>query len=161
MKKYSIIDLYVVEKDEHKFICEYFFKDEYIEVLTKEKIKVNNKEKVERLVEYYSILERICLDSKKPLMLTKKDILLKYIKINEKVRNKDININDFLKKQEDELKGLKLLAKENPELAKKEALEKLQRTGILDENGELIGPYKEIFVKEEKQKILSNQKIDN
>ena len=35
MKKYSAFHLYVVEKDGYKFICEYFFKDEYIEVLTK------------------------------------------------------------------------------------------------------------------------------
>ena len=31
MKKYNVINLYVVEKNKHKFICEYFFEDEYIE----------------------------------------------------------------------------------------------------------------------------------
>ena len=88
-------------------------------------------------------------------MLTKKDILLKYIRINEKVRNKDININDFVKKQKEELEGLKVLFKENPELAKKEALEKLQRTGILDENGELNELYKDVFIKKiERQKTM-------
>jgi len=92
LKKYNIIDLYVIEKNNHKFICEYLLENEYIEVLTREKIRIDNKVKIERLVKYCSILEKICLDSKKPLRLTKKDILLKYLEINEKTIDKKFDL---------------------------------------------------------------------
>ena len=76
-------------------------------------------------------------------MLSKKDILLKYIKINEKDINKPYDPVDFIEKQKQMLEELKVLEKECPELAKKEALESLQRAGILDEEGNLKEPYAE------------------
>lgn len=111
MKKYNVIDLYVIEKKKNKFICERYYENEYIEVLTKEKIKVNN-EKVERLIEYYSILERICLDSKKPLLLTKKDVLLKYLQINkiqkeEKIDKKVKDMNVMIGMWQDYVESVK------------------------------------------------------
>lgn len=41
----------------------------------------------------------------------------------------------------EEIKGLRELYKANPELAKKKARENLQKTGVIDENGELLPPY--------------------
>ena len=161
MKKYNVFSLYVVEKDNHKFICERIIDNEFSEVLTKEKLLLEENDKVKPLTKYYSILAVATYKNGKilnPLMLTKKDILLKYIEINEKVVSKNFDMDDFLKKQQEELEGLKILAKECPELAKAYSLEKLQGAGILDENGELIGPYKEIFVESpDKQKTLDRK----
>ena len=156
MEKYNVFSLYVVEKEEHKFICEKIFENEYREVLTKEKLILEDNDKIESLTRYYSILGVATYKDGKilnPLMLTKKDILLKYIEINQNEKDKRIDMDDFLKRQQEELEGLKILAKECPELAKEYSLEKLQGAGILDENGELIGPYKEIV----KQKTLDKK----
>ena len=131
MKKYNVIDLYVIEKKKNKFICERYYENEYIEVLTKEKIKVNN-EKVERLIEYYSILERICLDSKKPLLLTKKDVLLKYLQINnkqkeEKTDKKEMNVmigmwQDYVESVKDDMPDIPIISAK--ELNKQKTLDK-------------------------------------
>ena len=150
MKKYNVFSLYVVEKKGYKFICEKILDNEYKEILTKEKIIIDENEKVKSLTRYYPILGiAIYIDGQilNPLMLNKKDILLKYIEINKKVIDNKFDVDDFLKKQQEELEGLKILSKECPELAKEYSLEKLQGAGILDKNGELIGPYKELFTK--------------
>lgn len=150
MKKYNVFYLWVVEKDGHCFICERVYHNSYKEVLTKEDIRVEENDKVKSLTRYYSILEVATYKNGQilnPLMLTKYDILLKYIEINQNVIDKRIDINEFLKKQQEELEGLKVLTKECPELARKYSLEKLQGAGILDGNRALIGPYKEIFRK--------------
>ena len=161
MKKYNVFCLWVVEKPGHKFICERIINDVYREVLTKEELILEENDKVKPLTRYYSILAVATYKNGKilnPLMLTKKDILLKYIEINEKVVSKNFDMDDFLKRQQEELEGLKILAKECPELAKEYSLEKLQGAGILDETGELIGPYKEIFVKStDNQKTLNKK----
>ena len=154
MKKYNVFNLYVVEKDNHNFICEKLIDYEYKEILTKEKFVLQKNDKVKPLTKYYSILEVATYRVGKildPLMLTKKDILIKYIEINEKVVDK--KTGDFIKNQQEELEGLKILAKECPELAKKEAIEKLQSTGILDENGDVKSPYQKVFAQ-----ITDNQK---
>lgn len=161
MKKYNVFSLYVVEKDNHKFICERIIDNEFSEVLTKEKLLLEENDKVKPLTRYYSILTVATYKNGKilnPLMLTKKDILLKYIEINQNEKDKRFDMDDFLKRQQEELEGLKILAKECPELAKAYSLEKFQGAGILDENGELIGPYKEIFVESpDKQKTLDRK----
>lgn len=150
MKKYSVFSLYVVEKEEHKFICERIIDNEYREVLTKEKLVLEENDKVKSLTRYYPILDIATYKDGQilnPLMLTKKDILLKYNEINEKVINKEVNIDDFLKRQQEELEGLKVLARECPKLARQIALENLQGSGILDEEGNVAYPYKTSFVK--------------
>lgn len=161
MKKYNVFCLWVIEKPGHSFICERIIGNQFREVLTKEELILEENDKVKSLTRYYSILEVATYKDGKilnPLMLTKKDILLKYIEINEKAMDKRIDMDDFLKRQQEELEGLKILAKECPELAKEYSLEKLQGAGILDENGELIGPYKEVFTKRtEKQKTLDKK----
>lgn len=154
MKKYNVFMLYVIKKENHKFICERIIDNEFREVLTKEKLLLEENDKIESLTEYYSILAIAKYKNGKilnPLMLTKKDILLKYIEINQNVMDKRIDVDDILKKQQEELEGLKVLAKECPELAKEYSLKKLQGAGILDEKENLIGPYKKILVKEEKK----------
>ncbi|MBR6690520.1 MAG: hypothetical protein IKL65_04240 [Bacilli bacterium] len=161
MKKYSVFRLYVVEKDGHKFICERIYSYEYREVLTKEKLILEENDKVESLTNWYALAVIGFFDLgyniiTNPLMLTKKDVLYKYIEINERVVSKNIDMDDLLKRQQEELEGLKVLAKECPELAKKYSLEKLQGTGILDENGDLKEPYNEIFTKKTPAEIMSD-----
>lgn len=157
MNKYNVFNLYVIERDNHKFICEKITPNKYIEVLTREKIVLEEKDKTKSLTKYYSILSVATYKNGQilnPLMLTKKDILLKYIEINEKVVSKNFDMDDFLKRQQEELEGLKILAKECPELAKEYSLEKLQGAGILDEQGNLTGPYKEMFTERTGMDIL-------
>lgn len=48
---------------------------------------------------------------------------------------------ETIKEMDKYIEDLKQLYKTNPELAKKRAREDLQRTGILDKNGELASPY--------------------
>ena len=95
MKKYNVFSLYVIEKEEHKFICEKISDKEYKEVLTKEKLLLEEKNKVKSLTDYYSIFEIAVFDKNlevdKVLVLSKKDILLKYIEINEKTMDKESN----------------------------------------------------------------------
>lgn len=160
MKKYNVFYLWVVEKDGHKFICERVSGDDYKEVLAKEDIRVEENDKVKSLTNYYSILAVATYKNGQilnPLMLTKKDILLKYIEINEKVVSKNFDMDDILRKQQEELEGLKVLAKECPELAKKYSLEKLQGAGILDENGDLKESYNELVTKKTDMNIM----VDN
>ena len=157
MKKYNAFYLYVVEKEGHSFIFEKIFKNEYREVLTKTKIIAETGDKVESLTEYYPLWMKIfCVESttiKELFMLTKKGVLLKYAEIN-----KAKIINDYLKEQQEDSEDLNDLSKVCPDRAKKEALEKLQRIGILDENGDLIGPYKEVFTKKtDRQKTLDKK----
>lgn len=125
MEKYNVFSLYVVEKEEHKFICERIIDNEFREVLTKEKLILEDNDKIESLTRCYSILGVATYKDGKilnPLMLTKKDILLKYIEINQNEKDKRIDMDDFLKRQQEELEGLKILAKECPELAKEYSL---------------------------------------
>jgi len=150
MKKHNVFYLWVVKKNGHSFICKRIYGNEYKEVLTKEDIRVNQDDKVKSLTKYYPILEIATYKNGQilnPLMLTKYDILLKYIELNENTIDKKIDIDEFLKKQQGELEGLKVLARECPELAKKYSLEKLQGVGILDENGDLKEPYNELITK--------------
>ncbi|MBE6138913.1 MAG: hypothetical protein E7174_00185 [Firmicutes bacterium] len=146
MKKYNVFYLWVVEKRGYKFICKKIINNEYKEILTGEKILLEENDQVESLTKYYSILAIATYKNGQilnPLMLSKKDILLKYIKINEKDINKPYDPVDFIEKQKQMLEELKVLEKECPELAKKEAVESLQRAGILDEEGNLKEPYAE------------------
>ena len=155
MKKYNVFYLWVVEKDRHKFICEKIYDNKFKEILTKKYIIVEESDKVKSLISYYSILEIATYKNGQilnPLMLTKKDILLKYIELNEKEKNKHVNINDFLKKQEEELKGWEILKKECPEFAKQLAKEILQGLGIIDDKENLVGPYNDILRKEKTMK---------
>ena len=94
MKKYSVFSLYVLKKDNHKFICQKIFDNEYREILTKTKMFVDNNKNVESLTNWYSLATIAFFDFdnntiKNPKMLTKKDILLKYLEINEKDKNKE------------------------------------------------------------------------
>ena len=160
MKKYSVLCLYVVKKENHKFICEKILPNEYREVLTKEKLILEEKDNVEYLANYYSVLAIATYKYGRvsnPLMLSKKDILRKYIEINRQVVSRlsqSNRVSDFIKKQEEELKGLKVLGRECPELAKKRAIESLKRTGILDETGDVTDPYKEIFREESYEDVI-------
>jgi len=87
MKKYSVYSLYVVKvqngNDTHYLICKHNeLSDVYVEVLTNEKIKLDNNSIVEPLSNYYSILAQCNYTTGKPLMLDKKELLRKYITIN-------------------------------------------------------------------------------
>lgn len=90
MKKYSVFSLYVIkiEKDHEVqyFICKRNDRtNTYIEVFTNEKITIEDKNCVEPLSNYYSILALRKYPAGKPLMLDKKDLLRKYLEINREV----------------------------------------------------------------------------
>ena len=44
------------------------------------------------------------------------------------------------------------------ESEREKALKKLQNSGIIDKDGNLIGKYKELFVKSQKEKVIDNWK---
>lgn len=96
MKKYSVYSLYVVQvgkgKQARYFICEQpiLFSNIYKEVFTKQKIKVDDESCVERLSNFYSILEQFSFATGKVLMLSKKQLLLKYVEINNYYTEKRI-----------------------------------------------------------------------
>jgi len=89
MRKYSVFGLYVITINGQKFICEsIIYKKKYREVLTGRKIDLKVEYKVERLSNYYPLLERMNYTTREPLILTKEDILDKYIDINtQKIDN--------------------------------------------------------------------------
>ena len=83
MKKYSAFNLYVIKINKKKFICECIIPGEkYREILTGRKIDLKDKYVVEKLSDYYSILEVVCCKENEMLRLTKDNILSKYIDIN-------------------------------------------------------------------------------
>ena len=83
MKKYNVFSLSVIKIDDQKFICESIIPGEkYREILTGRKITLKDDYVVEKLSEYYSILGVMNYTTGEPLMLSKDDILKKYININ-------------------------------------------------------------------------------
>ena len=109
MRKYNVYNLKVVKVETSTntkyFICRYNnLTQEYIEVLTGQKIEVKNSENVEPLSNYYSILYLTAFDKTEILELTKKDILDKYLEIN----------SEELEKTE-ERKPQKIILKKAPE----------------------------------------------
>lgn len=89
MKLYSVLNLYVIKVKDTYFICHKSSKDNiYIEFFTREKIVVKNQNDIESLKKYYSLLGVIDFKTKESLRLTKKQILLKYLEINDKVVKK-------------------------------------------------------------------------
>ena len=146
MKKYNVFELWVVKANDYYFICEKLFDDKtYREIFTKEKIKVLDSQNIEPLKNYYSLLAIMNYTTGEPLMLTKKELLVKYAEINsshiERKKQHNSNYETFIKEQEEYIKALKELAEKNPEKAKEEAIKSLRRTGILDENNDLVAPY--------------------
>lgn len=110
MRKYSVYNLKVVKVETSTntkyLICRYNnLTQEYIEVLTGQKIEVKNSENVEPLSNYYSVLGLHCYGMPgSKLELTKKDILNKYLEIN----------SEELEKTE-ERKPQKIILKKAPE----------------------------------------------
>lgn len=146
MKKYNVFELWVVKVDDYYFICEKLFDDKtYREIFTKEKIKMLDSQNIEPLKNYYSLLAIMNYTTGEPLMLTKKELLVKYAEINsshiERKKQHNSNYKTFIKEQEEYIKAFKELAEKNPEKAKEEAIANLRRTGILDEKGDLAAPY--------------------
>ena len=131
MKKYSVFNLWVVTSGDKKFICEKICSNAFIEIFTKQIIKISEKIYIESLTEYYSPLE-----------------ILKY--------NKNLKVVGFLALNQKELLTMCIELNRNIKKEKLEETEKalkvLQKAGILDKDGNLIGPYKEIFIKNEKDK---------
>lgn len=159
MKKYNVFELWVVKVDDYYFICEKSFDDKtYSEIFTKEKIKMLDSQKIEPLKNYYSLLAIMNYTTRESLMLIKKELLIKYAEMNsshiERKKQHNSNYETFIKEQEECKKALKELTKELNnvsnslkqsreaiENANEEAIANLQRTGIIDEKGELAAPY--------------------
>ena len=152
MKKYDVFFLHVVNVEENLFICTKMLDGEtYKEVFTGEKFKKIESKYVEPLWHYYSLLTIMNYKTKEHLMLSKKDLLLKYASLNssniELNKHNIYDNNGFLKRQQENLEGLKKLNEVEPELAKEYAKKSLQGSGILDEDGELKEPYNKVFTK--------------
>lgn len=100
MRKYNVYNLKVVKVETSTnikyLICRYNnLTQEYIEVLTGEKIEVKNSENVEPLSNYYSVLGLHCYGMPgSELELTKKDILSKYLEINSEEIEEQKNDNE-------------------------------------------------------------------
>ena len=83
MKKYSIFSLYVITINGQKFICESILPGEkYKEILTGRKIDFKDEYTVQKLSDYYSLIERMNYTTGEPIMLSKNSILDKYVDIN-------------------------------------------------------------------------------
>ena len=146
MKKYNVFDLYVIKNDDYYFICEKLVDETiYREIFTKEKINVLDKQNIEYLKDYYSLLSVVNYTTCEPLMLTKKELLIKYAEINSSYIEREKQYNSSYKKmieeQDEYLKAFKELSEKNPEKAKQIAIESLKRTGILDQNEQIAYPY--------------------
>ena len=144
MKKYNVIELYVIKADDYYFICTKTNKG-YSEIFTKEEFKNIEDYVVEPLKNYYSLLAIMSYTTGEPLTLTKKELLKEYARINSAniERKKQYNaINgEFIKYQDEYIKALRELQEKNPQKAKELAIESLKKTGILDENEKLAYPY--------------------
>jgi len=146
MKKYNVFNLYVVKEDDYYFICEQGIKEHtYIEIFTHKILKYPNMHYVKPLSEYYSLLAVINYTTGEPLILTKRELLIKYAEINspyiERRKQHSSSYKKMIEEQDEYIKALEMLAKENPDRAKELALESLKRTGILDEKGDVAYPY--------------------
>lgn len=112
MKKYNVLNLYVVESQGKYFICEVSKNElKYVEVLTKTVFKVNNEIKVQRLKDYYSPLAVINFTTKEPLLLSEKDILDKYLEINNNLEKEATECNHFTSEEKQIISGLRKLMK--------------------------------------------------
>jgi len=145
MKRYSVFRLFVIKKGDYYFICENIGEYLYREIFTNEKFKVLNNENIEALRNYYSFLAIMNYATREPLMLTKKELLIKYAEINspyiEKIRQHNMCYEKLIEEQDKYIEALKELSEKNPEKAKKLAIESLKRTGILDESGDITTSY--------------------
>lgn len=144
MKKYNIYELNVVKDEIYYFICEKMYDDNtYREIFTKKVIKVKNMENVQPLTKWYSVLSIMNYKTGEYLKLTKRALLIKFAEINAFYISERKKYVDFREKQEEYLEKFKELSENNPEKAKEIAIKSLQKSGILDENGELAESYKE------------------
>lgn len=137
MKLYNVFNLYVIKKENIYFICKKdYHKDTYIEFFTKDKIKVKDKNDVKLLSDYYTLFVIMNYKTKQPLMLTRKQILLKYIEINEKVIDKKENYNKridgILNNIDSSLNDFKLLVEKDPNSAKIMSMEEIK--SVLDDS---------------------------
>ena len=97
MKLYSVFTLFVIQKDNKKFICKKWGEENtFVEFFTKEKFVVADESELELLCNYYSPLEVANYKSMEPLMLSKKDILRAYIWLNDKELDKKNNKDSYV-----------------------------------------------------------------
>lgn len=137
MKKYSVFNLWVIKSGDKKFICERICDNAFREIFTKQIIKISESKYIESLTEYYSPLEILKynknLEVVGVLMLEQKELLTMYIELNRNIKQEKL---------------------EEPQTKKEKAIKTLQNAGILDKDGNLIGPYKEIFIKNTNAKTV-------
>lgn len=145
MRKYNVLLLYVVEYKGKKFICESWRNNsEYIEVLTRRVFKEKDEIKLEKLSEYYPILAIMNYETKEPLLLSKKDILNKYIDINSGLELQETNeLSDDLEKVKETLLEL---CKKDPEKANQIALEILMKIGAIESSDKIENNDNKLFV---------------
>ena len=105
MKKYNVFDLKVVEVKTNQgpryLICKNKRNNNvYTEIFTNDRFKIDDESKVSPFADYYSVLAVCNYKTGKPLMLDKKELLKKYLDINndyalEKMKNNKI-ISQFI-----------------------------------------------------------------
>ena len=84
MKLYNVFSLYVIEIDGQKYICQKTSSDNiFREVFTKRKIILQDIKNLKGLNEYYSLFEVFDFTTRESLLLSREDILNKYIDINK------------------------------------------------------------------------------
>lgn len=158
MKKYDLFNLYVVEFDGIKYICERNIDDnQYNDIFIIKKFNKEDIENIQPLSDYYEILVMKSYLTDEKVYLFKDELLLKFLKINSYnlyKENRNNCVDNIIKKQKEYLELFKELSIKNPEKAKEIARKSLQRSGILDENGELKVPYDEVFVEENTKKLI-------
>ena len=87
MKKYNVFDLKVVEVKTNQgtryLICKNKGNNNvYTEIFTNDRFKIDDESKVSPFADYYSVLAVCNYKTGKPLMLDKKELLKKYLDIN-------------------------------------------------------------------------------
>ena len=99
---------------------------------------VEDSKNIKLLTSYYSLIEFVDFKTKESLSLSKNDILRECRVVNN--RNLKIKRNSFEelnKGQEKEINHLYELKEKDPERLKKEAIDSLYRTKVIDENGNI------------------------
>lgn len=97
MKEYNVYSLCVIKVNDMYFICRNnCLNDYYTEILTGKKIKHQDKMEIEPLSKYYSVLTLKKDNTNQILMLSKEQILYKYLEINNKLDLEQKEIYDSL-----------------------------------------------------------------
>ena len=99
---------------------------------------VEDSKNIKLLTSYYSLIEFVDFKTKESLSLSKNDILRECIVVNNRnLKTKRNSFEELNKGLEKEINHLYELKEKDPERLKKEAIDSLYRTKVIDENGNI------------------------